>query len=78
MHGVPKKWPVRRPAIGGRNNGVVSESYRLALLPISSFCSSLSSFALVFGPLFYLTHEAAWNHFGPSGTAAEGPNPLLG
>jgi hypothetical protein len=29
----------------------------------------------VFGPLFYLTHEAAWNHFGPSGTAAEDPNP---
>jgi uncharacterized membrane protein len=37
--------------------------------------AGLSSFALVFGPLFYLTHEAAWNHFGPSGTAAEDPNP---
>jgi hypothetical protein len=29
----------------------------------------------VFGPLFYLTREAAWNHFGPSGTAAEDANP---
>ena len=32
-------------------------------------------FRLVFGPLFYLTHEAVWYDFGPSRTAAEDPNP---
>jgi uncharacterized membrane protein len=32
--------------------------------------AGLSTFNLIFGPLFYLTHEAAWNYFGPSGDAA--------
>jgi uncharacterized membrane protein len=28
--------------------------------------ASLSTFNLIFGPLFYLTHEAAWNYLGPA------------
>lgn len=27
--------------------------------------AGLSTFNLIVGPLFYLTHEAAWNYFGP-------------
>jgi len=30
--------------------------------------ASLSSFAFVVGPLFYLAHETAWNYFGPAET----------
>jgi uncharacterized membrane protein len=33
--------------------------------------AGLSAFALVFGPLFYLAHETAWNYFGPAGTAVD-------
>jgi uncharacterized membrane protein len=33
--------------------------------------AGLSAFALVVGPLFYLSHEAAWNYFGPSGTEVD-------
>jgi uncharacterized membrane protein len=35
--------------------------------------AGLSAFALVAGPLFYLVHEAAWNYYGPSGTAVTLP-----
>ncbi len=30
-----------------------------------STAAGLSTFNLIFGPLFYLTHEAAWNYLGP-------------
>jgi uncharacterized membrane protein len=33
--------------------------------------AGLSIFALAVGPLFYFAHEAAWNYFGPSGTAVD-------
>lgn len=32
--------------------------------------AGLSTFNLIAGPLFYLTHEAAWNYFGASEAAA--------
>jgi uncharacterized membrane protein len=32
-----------------------------------STAAGLSTFNLVAGPLFYLAHETAWNHFGPLG-----------
>jgi uncharacterized membrane protein len=32
--------------------------------------AGLSTFNLVAGPLFYLTHEAVWNYLGPSGDAS--------
>lgn len=35
--------------------------------------AGLSAFALVFGPLFYLAHETAWNYFGPEGTVVDVP-----
>jgi uncharacterized membrane protein len=38
--------------------------------------AGLSAFALVFGPLFYLAHETAWNYFGPAGDAADVALPL--
>ncbi len=46
--------------------------------------AGLSAFALVAGPVFYLTHETAWNYFGPPanntvgrwGTAIELPRLL--
>jgi uncharacterized membrane protein len=34
--------------------------------------AGLSAFALVAGPLFYFTHEAAWNYFGPAVTPKAG------
>jgi len=33
--------------------------------------AGLSTFNLVAGPLFYFTHEAAWNYFGPAGDAVD-------
>jgi uncharacterized membrane protein len=33
--------------------------------------AGLSAFGLLFGPLFYLAHETAWNYFGPPGAAVE-------
>jgi len=38
--------------------------------------AGLSAFALVVAPLFYLSHEAAWNYFGPPGDDVRVPNPL--
>jgi uncharacterized membrane protein len=37
-----------------------------------STAAGLSTFNLIFGPLFYLAHEAAWNYFGPSEDTAIG------
>jgi uncharacterized membrane protein len=33
--------------------------------------AGLTAFGLVFGPLFYLAHETAWNYYGPDGDAVE-------
>jgi uncharacterized membrane protein len=38
--------------------------------------AGLSTFALVVGPLFYLTHEAAWNYFAPLANPDEVPPPI--
>jgi uncharacterized membrane protein len=38
--------------------------------------AGLSAFALVFGPIFYLAHETAWNYFGPAGTAVDVTLPM--
>lgn len=35
--------------------------------------AGLSAFALVAGPLFYLAHEMAWDHFGAPGRGADDP-----
>jgi uncharacterized membrane protein len=35
--------------------------------------AGLSAFSLIAGPLFYLTHETAWNYFGSVETADERP-----
>jgi uncharacterized membrane protein len=34
--------------------------------------AGLSTFNLIFGPLFYLAHEAAWNYLGPADDTAIG------
>jgi uncharacterized membrane protein len=34
--------------------------------------AGLSAFALVVGPIFYFSHEAAWNHFGASAEGEAG------
>jgi uncharacterized membrane protein len=36
--------------------------------------AGLTGFGLIFGPLFYLAHETAWNYFGPDGGAVEVPS----
>jgi uncharacterized membrane protein len=38
--------------------------------------AGLSTFNLVAGPLFYFTHETAWNYFGPAGEAVDMRAPL--
>jgi uncharacterized membrane protein len=38
--------------------------------------ATLSAVPLVVGPLFYLSHEAAWSYFGPAGGDVYVPNPL--
>ena len=40
--------------------------------------AGLSAFSLVVAPLFYLTHETAWNYYGPPGNAVDVPVGLGG
>jgi uncharacterized membrane protein len=52
---------------------VTSLDFSVNYLVLGEFTTAagLSAFALVVGPLFYLTHEAAWNYYGGSDKRVE-------
>ena len=65
---APNRFPIRQAIAKTITFRVIVTSldFTVNYVVLGEFATAagLSAFALVIGPLFYLVHEAAWNHFG--------------